>query len=144
MNFKSIIRDLSRTFEMEDEAASDLWSWLPSHYFAKKLYDDYADEKRPSNSEVMREAAVLFSLIRHQDALLLSRSLGLPQDLLQGVEELVSMVREHFDWEELEGRQQNWRKTPEFGPPSVEEMCAVLVELHLLPKLSSADEETSS
>lgn len=133
MNAKYIFRDLARTFELEDEAASDLWSWLPSHYFAKKLYSDYADEKRPSNSEVMREAAVLFSVIRQHDA----------PCLLQGVEELVSMVTEHFDWVELEGRQQNWRETPEFGPPSAEEMYAVLVE-HLLPKFSRMDAATSS
>jgi hypothetical protein len=42
----------------ENTAASDLWSWLPSHKVAVKHHGDYAHEHTPSNKDVMHEAAL--------------------------------------------------------------------------------------
>jgi len=55
----------------EDDTAYDLWSRLPSYASAVKHFNDYADEKRPSNADVMTEAAMVFSTLR-------SRPLELP------------------------------------------------------------------
>ena len=44
---KTLIQDLADQFRRDDEAAADLWSWLPSHYFATQLYGDYACDRRP-------------------------------------------------------------------------------------------------
>jgi len=48
----------ARQLSEEDDAASDLWSWLPSHAVAQKHHGDYASEHRPSNKDVMTEAAL--------------------------------------------------------------------------------------
>lgn len=42
----------------ESTAASDLWSWLPSHKVAQKHHGDYVSEHCPSNQDVMHEAAL--------------------------------------------------------------------------------------
>ena len=42
----------------ESAAASDLWSWLPSHKIAAQHHGDYASEHCPSNKDVMHEAAL--------------------------------------------------------------------------------------
>ena len=51
-----IIR-LGEQLAAEENAAHDLWTWLPSHAVAKRNHDDYASAHRPSVSDVMREAA---------------------------------------------------------------------------------------
>ena len=51
----------------EDEAASDLWSWLPSHAVAEKHHGDYASEHRPSNRDVMVEAAMYLAHLKRPD-----------------------------------------------------------------------------
>jgi hypothetical protein len=42
----------------ENNAAHDLWSWLPSHKVAQKHHGDYADQHQPSTRDVMFEAAL--------------------------------------------------------------------------------------
>lgn len=51
----------------EDSAAHDLWSWLPSHVVAKKHHGDYASEHRPSNQDVMVEAAMYIAHLKRPD-----------------------------------------------------------------------------
>lgn len=43
----------------EQEAAFDLWTWLPSFKEAKRYHEDYADTLMPSVEMIMRECAVL-------------------------------------------------------------------------------------
>jgi hypothetical protein len=64
VNAKALIMDLARRFECEDEAAHDLWSWLPSEHFAKRGHGDYACNHQPSNAMLMREAGLVFSILR--------------------------------------------------------------------------------
>lgn len=44
--------------DRESNAASDLWTWLPSYKVAERHHGDYAGEHRPSVAEVMNEAAI--------------------------------------------------------------------------------------
>ena len=48
----------------ESEAASNLWTWLPSHKIAVKHHDDYALEHCPSVKDVLVEAAMYLAIIR--------------------------------------------------------------------------------
>jgi hypothetical protein len=64
MGLKSEIMNLSRQLEEEENAASDLWSWLPSHKAAQACHGDYAHEFCPDNADVMREAAEYFAFLR--------------------------------------------------------------------------------
>ena len=56
------IMNLATKMEKEDEAAFDLWSWLPSCGEAEKYHGDYYCELKPPNHEIMEEAATLFAL----------------------------------------------------------------------------------
>lgn len=58
------IQQLARQFEAEDNAASDLWSWLPSHKAAEKAHGDYASEHQPALADLMKEAAMYFSHLK--------------------------------------------------------------------------------
>lgn len=60
MTAKSMICELARTIEAENNAAYDLWSWLPSRKAAERDHGDYADEAMPSTADVMKEAAMVF------------------------------------------------------------------------------------
>jgi hypothetical protein len=55
--------------QLSDEcsAASDLWSWLPSHKVAQKHHGDYASEHCPSNQSVMTEAALYLGHLARPD-----------------------------------------------------------------------------
>ena len=59
--------EFARQLSEEDEAASDLWSWLPSHAVAQKHHGDYALEHRPSNRDVMIETAMYLGHLKHPD-----------------------------------------------------------------------------
>jgi len=48
----------------ENNAAADLWSWLPSHAIAEKHHGDHADNYRPSNRDVMVEASMYLAHLR--------------------------------------------------------------------------------
>jgi hypothetical protein len=65
--FKSEIMSLARTLEEEDNAAHDLWSWLPSAKAAKACHGDYDSEFRPDNADVMREAAMYLAHLKGYD-----------------------------------------------------------------------------
>ena len=47
---------LAHELEKENNAAFDLWTWLPSHEKATKHHGDYASEFMPSIDEIMKEA----------------------------------------------------------------------------------------
>lgn len=56
----SLIEDMRRLVAVHDETAEDaynLWSWLPSNYFAQATHGDYADEHRPTVACIMEEAS---------------------------------------------------------------------------------------
>lgn len=48
----------------ENTAASDLWSWLPSHKIATKHHGDHAGEHCPSVRDVMTEAAMYLAVLQ--------------------------------------------------------------------------------
>jgi hypothetical protein len=58
------LRDLVTRLDDEDNAACDLWSWLPSKAVAEKHHGDYYGNVRPSNADVMSEAAMLLAELR--------------------------------------------------------------------------------
>lgn len=54
---RSAIIQLGEQLSRENDAAHDLWSWLPSHRAARAGHGDYAIEFRPSVRDIMVEAA---------------------------------------------------------------------------------------
>lgn len=64
MSFASDLREFVRRLDDEDSAAHDLWTWLPSCKVAEKHHGDYACEHRPTNADLMREAAMLIAEMR--------------------------------------------------------------------------------
>ena len=50
--------NFARQLAEEDDAAHDLWTWLPTHAVAEKRPGDYASSFQPSNRDVMREASM--------------------------------------------------------------------------------------
>lgn len=67
MSLRHDLQSLARELEAEDNAAFDLWTWLPSYKAAVASHGDYASEHTPSASDVMKEAAVLLSVLRPVD-----------------------------------------------------------------------------
>jgi len=59
------IINLGKEFADENDAAFDLWTWLPSHEVTKKHHNDYADEFRPSIKDIMYEASMYMSSIKY-------------------------------------------------------------------------------
>lgn len=57
-NLRDEIGRLAHTMDEEDNAASDLWTWLPSYREAEKHHGDYWQEQKPSNADIMNEAAM--------------------------------------------------------------------------------------
>jgi len=51
----------------ENAAASDLWSWLPSHGIAEKYHGDYAANHCPSNRDVMIEATMYLAHLKRPE-----------------------------------------------------------------------------
>jgi len=70
MDLKEQIVLLGHKIEEENDAANDLWSWLPSHREAVKFHGDYAHEHRPSNADVMKEAAIVFGKLKHNELII--------------------------------------------------------------------------
>ena len=66
-NARSTIQELARQLEAEDNAAFDLWSWLPSHKAAEKAHGDYASEHTPDPADVMKEAAIYIAFLRGRE-----------------------------------------------------------------------------
>lgn len=67
MGMKEDLMALARTLEHENDAAADLWSWLPSAKAARACHGDYAFEHRPANADVMREAAAYLAFLNGYD-----------------------------------------------------------------------------
>lgn len=63
MNLRSLI-SLGKEVEKAQEAAHDLWSWLPSCKVAKKHHGDYYAEFTPNMSDVMIEAAMYMARVQ--------------------------------------------------------------------------------
>jgi hypothetical protein len=55
------IQSLARAFDAEDNAASDLWTWLPSYEIAKKNHGDYAFNFQPTIESLMVEASMVLA-----------------------------------------------------------------------------------
>lgn len=49
---------LAHKLEDEENAASDLWTWLPSYEVANHFHGDYASDVRPGVCDVMIEASI--------------------------------------------------------------------------------------
>lgn len=58
---KKFIVDLGEEISKELNAASDLWTWLPSHQVARAGHGDYAYEYMPDVVDILREAAEFIS-----------------------------------------------------------------------------------
>lgn len=58
---------LGQQLAAENEAAHDLWTWLPSYRIAQKHHGDHASAHRPSNRDVMVEAAMYLANIGRAD-----------------------------------------------------------------------------
>lgn len=58
---------LGEQLAKEDDAAHDLWTWLPSHKVAEKHHGDYALEHCPTNADVMKEAAMYLGHLKHPE-----------------------------------------------------------------------------
>jgi hypothetical protein len=70
MKLPALKFDLIRLGEQlaeEDNAAEDLWTWLPSHTVAMKRHGDYATNHRPSTRDIMREAAMYLAHLKHPE-----------------------------------------------------------------------------
>jgi hypothetical protein len=58
---------LGQQLSEEEDAAMDLWSWLPSHKVAAKHHGDYASTFCPCKRNVMVEAAMYLAHLTHPD-----------------------------------------------------------------------------
>lgn len=56
---------LGKMLSEANDAAGDLWSWLPSHKVAEKHHGDYAMEFCPAIQDVMREAAMYLGHLKY-------------------------------------------------------------------------------
>ena len=52
----------AKELEEENNAAFDLWTWLPSYKEAKNHHGDYADEFQPPMAEILKEASIYISV----------------------------------------------------------------------------------
>lgn len=69
-DIRSMIIALGYQLSEEDNAAHDLWSWLPSYQVAQKHHGDYAGNHRPSVHDVMIEAALYLGHLKNPGAAL--------------------------------------------------------------------------
>lgn len=68
MSLRDDIQRLAHDMAREDNAAHDLWTWLPSYAAAVKWHGDYATEHRPPIADVMIEAATYIGHKLHPTA----------------------------------------------------------------------------
>lgn len=61
MSFETELSNFVHTLERSNDAAHDLWTWLPSYRKAKKCMGDYAANVKPNNAEIMKEACDFIS-----------------------------------------------------------------------------------
>jgi hypothetical protein len=55
---------LGAELDEQQNAASDLWSWLPSHEATKKHHEDYVDNFTPAVKDIIVEASMYFAYLR--------------------------------------------------------------------------------
>jgi hypothetical protein len=67
MTFRGEMASLLRNLDAEDNAAFDLWTWLPSYKDTQAHHGDYTSEHKPSNADILREAALVFSLKKYTE-----------------------------------------------------------------------------
>lgn len=67
MKFREELIRFCAQLSEENAAASDLWTWLPSHKVAQKHHGDYVDVHCPSNKGVMTEAAMYLAHLSRPD-----------------------------------------------------------------------------
>ena len=70
MKMKIDLIQFGQQLAEENDAAADLWTWLPSHAVAEARHGDYASNYCPSNREVMLEAAMYLSHLKHPEVAL--------------------------------------------------------------------------
>ncbi len=61
---RRLIASAGRAFSQEDEAAFNLWDWLPSHARAVMAHGDYAGEFQPGLANIMGETILVISSLR--------------------------------------------------------------------------------
>lgn len=64
---KNDLIQLGEQLAAENNAAAQLWTWLPSHAVAVQHHGDYAAAPCPNNHDVMLEAALFLANVRRPD-----------------------------------------------------------------------------
>jgi hypothetical protein len=70
MNLRNEIQNFAKELEEQDNAAMDLWSWLPSYREAKKYHGDYHHEFQPSIADIMKEASTVFAKTKYDEPII--------------------------------------------------------------------------
>jgi len=65
MTLRAEIQNLAHEFDAQDNAAFDLWTWLPSHREATKYHGDYASEFMPGIADIMIEASMVLCRMKN-------------------------------------------------------------------------------
>lgn len=65
-NLRDQIIALGKQMSEEQDAAYNLWTWLPSHQVTEKHHGDYVDTFCPSVKDVMVEAAMYLGHIKYR------------------------------------------------------------------------------
>lgn len=63
MSIRQEIKNLATVLEAEEDAAMDLWMWLPSHQHALEAHGEFAVNFCPSPDGVMREATEVLRVL---------------------------------------------------------------------------------
>lgn len=63
MNIKNEIIRLANELENEENAAFDLWTWLPSYKAARANHGDHSSQYRPNVSDILKEASMFISFL---------------------------------------------------------------------------------
>lgn len=64
MKIKDDFINLARELECEENAAFDLWTWLPSYKAARANHGEFASGHRPSVEYIIGEASIFISFLR--------------------------------------------------------------------------------
>lgn len=64
MDIRNAFIQLGASLSEEDNAAHDLWTWLPSHQVAQKHHGDQAGNHQPKVKDVLIEAAMYIAKLK--------------------------------------------------------------------------------
>jgi hypothetical protein len=67
---RSVLIELGRQLDDEQNAAHDLWTWLPSYAVARKHHGDRGMSYCPSVRDVMHEAAMYLACESRDDKIM--------------------------------------------------------------------------